>query len=133
MNDDVQALWAEDLETTDALQGNGYLRQWDDKLKQWRYCCLGRLCELSGLGKWVETTIKDPHNGNKVITIASYLNATQYLPNEVADWAGLAYYRISDAIDSAQEALAEMNDDGDSFPDIAAAIPHVLETHNEDE
>jgi hypothetical protein len=131
MKKEVQALWVKDLETTDAQQGNGYLRQWNDKLKRWEYCCLGRLCELSDLAEWVDITIKDP-NG-QFITISSYLHVTQYLPDEVADWAGLVRYQTSDVIDSAQTAFAGMNDDGNTFPDIAAAIPDVLATHNEDE
>jgi hypothetical protein len=133
MKEDVQARWTEDLETTDAAQGKGFLRAWNDELKRWEYCCLGRLCELSGLAEWVETQERDPDDGNQTITVSSYLGQTKYLPDEVATWAGLVTYTLATGNETAQGHFAELNDDGNAFPDIAAQIPDVLEAYNEDE
>lgn len=131
MKTDVQARWVEDLETTDVPQGKQYLRQWNEETKQWEYCCLGRLCELSGLATWVDAAVPC-EDGYSTRIVSSYLGATRCLPEEVADWAGLVKQTIHNT-GTAEAHFAELNDDGYSFPDIAAKIPDVLAACNEDE
>lgn len=52
-----------------------------------------------------------------------YLNEKCYLPLEVAEWAGVDPAHHDSGI---QYRLGEMNDEGNSFSDIAADLPGVL-------
>ena len=122
MNENVLAKWQKDLRETDAAQGKEYLRRWNEEARQWEYCCLGRLCEISGLAEWVDREII-LDDGSRV-KLSSYFGATQYLPNEVAEWAELLSF--SGADNTAQEKLAEMNDEGTDFNTISYEIPEVV-------
>lgn len=76
------------------------------------YCCLGVLCQLSGLGKWdryTEYRCAVGHDEN-------------YLPDDVQEWAGLGknpqVYREHGIIIN----LGNMNDTGSTFEEIADLI-----------
>jgi hypothetical protein len=115
MKEDVQKAWVEDLKSGKFTQGYGYLRSWDPDDEIWKYCCLGILCERSALGTWVERTAD---SGDR---ISDYLGSSQYLPKEVAEWAGL------DPTDSTiQLRLAELNDEETPFAEIADRLPEML-------
>jgi hypothetical protein len=117
MKADVQKAWQEDLTSGNFTQGNGYLRVWDPDEEIWKYCCLGILCERSGLGTWEERTVD---NGDKV---AAYLDSIMYLPPAVAEWAGLDPSTKAETI---QLRLAEMNDEETPFTEIAEKLPEVV-------
>jgi hypothetical protein len=116
MKADVQKVWQEDLTSGNFAQGHGYLRVWDPDNNVWEYCCLGVLCERSGLGTWEERTAS---NGDKV---SAYLDSIMYLPPAVAEWAGLDPSTESETI---QLRLAEMNDEETPFTEIAEKLPEV--------
>ena len=118
MKEDVQKAWIEDLKSGNFTQGHGYLRSWDPDEETWKYCCLGVLCERSGLSTWVERTVD--HNGD---LISEYLDSTMYLPPAVAEWAGLDPATEGQTI---QLRLAELNDEETSFIEIADRLPEVL-------
>lgn len=81
MNQEIALRWAEALESGDYAQGYGALRvnRYDDGSFEpvgVGYCCLGVLCDVSGLGEWNEDN--------------AYLGFESFLPPEVATWAGIA-------------------------------------------
>ena len=109
MKADVKAAWLAKLRSGEFAQGSGQLRTWDSVKKVWRYCCLGILCEMSGLGEWEEG-----------LRVSAYLGSKHYLPVEVAEWAGIDPDCNSEK--GAQQRLGSLNDSGASFKAIAVAI-----------
>lgn len=122
MKENVLAAWQADLKSGRHQQGEGYLRAWNANSGEWEYCCLGRLCELSGLGTWKEETTGA---GTKC---ATYLGEKSYLPVEVAEWAGINPAHHDEGV---QFRLGEMNDEGNSFYDIADDLPSILADYKE--
>ena len=107
MDNRIKELW------TDALKSKKY-KQCSGKLKQANtYCCLGVLTELY---------LKEHPNDSET---KRYLNMEGMVLNkQVKEWAGL---EESGAIDHPQySSLADMNDDGRSFEDIADNIGRLL-------
>lgn len=117
MKEDVQKAWIEDLKSGKFTQGHSFLRVWDPEEEIWKYCCLGILCERSALGTWVERTAD---SGDR---ISDYLGSSQYLPKEVAEWAGLNPTEDDSTI---QLRLAELNDEETPFAEIADRLPEEL-------
>jgi hypothetical protein len=114
MKADVQAKWQENLTSGNFTQGYRYLRSWDPDDAIWKYCCLGVLCEQSGLSTWVERTTE---SGDLV---SDYLDSRMYLPPAVAEWAGIDPDCESE--EGAQQRLGSLNDSGATFRTIANAI-----------
>jgi hypothetical protein len=113
MKADVKAAWLAKLKSGEFAQGSGQLRTWDSVKKVWRYCCLGVLCEMSGLGQW-ETEVK------RGFRDTTYLGSKHYLPDEVAEWAGIDSHCGSEK--GIQQRLGSLNDSGATFRTIADAI-----------
>jgi hypothetical protein len=109
----VKAAWQAKLRSGEFAQGSGQLRTWNSAKKVWEYCCLGVLCEISGLGQW-KTEVQ---HGFRDTT---YLGSKHYLPVEVAEWAGIDPDCESE--EGAQQRLGSLNDSGASFRTIAVAI-----------
>ncbi len=108
MNEKVKKAWLEALRSGEFKQAKQKLRIND------KYCCLGVLCELHRRecgGEWV--------NG---IFGPVYLLESQILPNTVADWAGLA--TTTPVV--GEQTLSGLNDDGQSFREIANLIEENL-------
>lgn len=105
MNSEVRDKWVEALRSGRYAQGQAQLRRQDD------YCCLGVLCDLSGLGSWKRV------GDNGYYEVGHDLRAGMP-PDAVTTWAGL----------SALEAnrLSVMNDEGRTFEAIAAHIAATL-------
>jgi hypothetical protein len=116
MKPEIKQKWCEALRSGDYTQTDCYLRDRDG------FCCLGVLCELHRRevrGEWV--------NGEDC---ASYFDAETSLPKTVIDWAGLTSSNpeiaaLSDEDDEA-ETLANLNDEGNTFPQIADVIEKYL-------
>lgn len=66
--------WLKALESGSYIQGSGALRTEEG------FCALGVLCDISALGEW-----RDDSNSDKKL----YFDRINYLPQEVADWAGM--------------------------------------------
>lgn len=111
MKADIKAEWKKNLRSGKFAQGNGQLRTWDEENQRWVYCCLGVLCEMSGLAEWVEFT--DSYNA----PAASYLGEQHYLPPEVAEWAGIDPSNEEEG--DVQQRLGTLNDSGLSFTAIS--------------
>jgi hypothetical protein len=85
----------------DALQSGNYVQR-HNKLRQGsEYCCLGVLCDVVDPTKW---------KGNSY----EIEDATSYPTQTVLDLVGLEYVEAS--------KLAELNDNGASFAEIARHI-----------
>lgn len=98
----VQKAWTEALRSGDYPQGRGHLRGPDG------YCCLGVLCDISGIGTWIddETTLAMRYQvGYDILTAGVGIP-----PTKVVRWAGIL---------SGVQTLAELNDSGMSFALIA--------------
>ena len=100
MNKQAKEKWVEALRSGKHKQGKRVLRD------NGRYCCLGVLCEISGL----------PYNDHDA-----------YPPASVCDWAGLLVYSPPVLIDGKELALTTLNDDYRmSFNEIADLIESQL-------
>jgi len=102
-----QEAWLHDLETTREPQTMRYLHlfephQDNNDLLQPGYCCLGRACVVLG--------VPEKRNGN----YGSFDNHIGHLPTD-------ARLRLRLKV-NAIETLIGMNDDGESFSQIAAYI-----------
>ena len=111
MNDNAK-LWVDELENF--KQAKGHLRDGD------RFCCLGVACELyrreTGKGEWGIV------GGLRYFSLDVNEHTNTYLPDVVMGWLGLTknsgYFNGTGGIGS----LAQMNDGGSSFEEIAAKI-----------
>ncbi len=102
MNPELKAKWLRALRSGDYSQCRKDLRDADS------FCCLGVLCDVSGLGGW---------NG-----------ADQYVIGEDAR-SGYPHGAVREAADvdgGMVRRLARMNDDGASFAEIADVIEREL-------
>lgn len=101
MKVEVAKQWAEALRSGKYEQGQAQLRRADF------YCCLGVLCDISGIGEW------NTADGYNIGEFGYSFN----IPSEIRSWSGLS--------DSGGMILAGINDnkrDRTKFPEIADYI-----------
>lgn len=113
MNESIKEEWKKKLKSGKFAQGSGQLRAWSEEDNCWKYCCLGVLCEMSGLGAWVEVVDAEER-------YSTYLSNKHYLPCEVAEWAGIDPNNDEDT--DVQQRLGTANDEGNTFIMIADQI-----------
>ena len=106
MQSELKSKWIEALRSGKYNQGESYLRHEN------QYCCLGVLCEVMGIG-WVGPDEEgdyypdvEGHRDFSMLT-AALLSRAELLNVE-------------------QETLAQMNDNGVQFPQIADYIEETL-------
>lgn len=98
MDAEIKAKWTAALRSGNYQQAFGMLRL------DGRFCCLGVLCDISGIGEWTATEcFAYPDDTTETVLPTSMRLA----------------YGISDA---AERWLMEMNDGGASFAEIADYI-----------
>lgn len=104
MNADLKAKWIEALRSGKYAQGKNAMRTTEDT-----YCCLGVLCDVVDPAAWGASAGYSSY-------IFKYKNDNRrgYLPWDLAKEIGLSA--------EMQAQLAAMNDEGDSFQEIAAVI-----------
>lgn len=91
INEELKAKWVEALRSGRYKQGTRFLRKGD------AFCCLGVLCDVSGLGEW-----KKPGPWDEYVVEGDALHSVNYLAESLARTIG---------IDSgSQKFLAKMND-----------------------
>lgn len=113
--------WAD--KWVEALRSGRYKQSMRELRNVRGYCCLGVLCEISGLGEWRE------NNVNNYLHAFDFLNATTILPEQVQELVEMKNPN-GEIMDSANTntrydenvCLATMNDRGSSFEDIAKVI-----------
>lgn len=107
MNKDIADKWVEALRSGKYKQGRGLLKG------EVGFCCLGVLCDISNLS----TSERDDMNLN------TYCGKVNTLPSTVMKWAGININRTTYRLDS----LARLNDEGESFDEIANLIERTWE------
>ena len=109
MNPEVKTAWVQALRSGEYQQTSGGLKATSGNRAS--YCCLGVLCDVSGLGDWSASNCY-VIGGNAALGI---------LPEEVAKWAG---FSSSDPATGENDwtRLSFVNDNGLSFADIADLI-----------
>ena len=120
MNRDIRDLWAEALRSGRYEQTTGQLAGGTQGVP--RFCCLGVLCDLHS------SVTHHDWQGD------TYLGEDCLLPGMVAKWAGLCDGQIlgdgSTTVEVRHEGgdttLADLNDKGVSFMDIADIIEEEL-------
>ena len=121
MNPEAKELWLTALRSGKYQQGTGALN------KNGKFCCLGVLCDISVemLQLEVSAGASRPCScGAEHDVKTSYDGETAHLPAEVTEWSGV------DTIGSipykygsyTYANLAEMNDEGKTFEEIAQII-----------
>jgi hypothetical protein len=108
MNQEIKVKWLDALRSDEFKQGTGALKN-DDA-----YCCLGVLCELHRRefdGVWVSG-----------FSLPRYLDCSTYLPSVVQEWAGIRSWSPV----AGDKSLAEVNDTGKTFQEIAELIEEHL-------
>lgn len=117
MSDEVKSTWTADEQKAhrklwvEALRSGNYQQAADELRSDHGFCCLGVACDLSKLGEWRGSRYQTPdyeHNGE--------------LEDDVKRWLGLrtrvGFFEPFEEFDN----LAEMNDGGKSFAEIADVI-----------
>lgn len=114
MNSDVKEKWLAALRSGRYTQGREYLKT-ADALGRVSHCCLGVLSEVMG----VPSKPRYAEDRTLNFQYPGYTPASGY-PDP--DWA----YDACDLLNDDMYALAEMNDRGDSFEEIADWIEEKL-------
>lgn len=110
MNSEPKQLWLAALRSGNFPQAQGRLKTTSG------YCCLGVLCEISGLGHWTAINGGDHDPDFKLDGTDSWEETMP--PDEVQQWAGISH--------ATADKLATMNDDGAPFKEIATYIEQNL-------
>lgn len=121
MNPEVKAKWLEALRSGEYEQTTGMLRSRDNK-----FCCLGVLTDLA-IREGVVPQWKPSDAGDYYHCAGNY----ELTPQKVADWAGMmsrneSIFFVEGDGTERDLTLAEMNDGGCSFAEIADAIEDQL-------
>lgn len=117
MDQAIKEQWVTALRSGEYRQGKRYLHQSNE------YCCLGVLCDLA-----VKAGVLTPER-RTTAPIISYEEETSTLPESVSRWAGLTVPGGRAVVDNpsvdfagGRISLAELNDEGHSFREIADVI-----------
>lgn len=119
MNQAIKKEWVEALLSGRYQQGQGVLKRRDYVNNTNAYCCLGVLVDLamkSGIDIEVE---RDESNYNEDYF---FDGCNEFLPRVVMDWAGIKHDNGWFASGPFSETLAELNDKGSSFSELADII-----------
>lgn len=113
MKQEIKEQWTGALRSGDYNQGTGHLREGDG------YCCLGVLCDLAvKAGVIPEPSVSD----SGVYTYCDAQRSRYYLPHAVRLWAELDSDNPTVRVQGGNMYLAELNDDGVPFDEIADHI-----------
>jgi len=116
MNQEIKTKWVAALRSGNYKQGTGYLE------RNGCHCCLGVLCEISKLETGFgidENRMENIYNLNGC--------GNERIFNTIREWSGLEYMSGGSVfIDSGIKSLANHNDDGRTFLEIADAIEAQL-------
>ncbi len=121
MKKDIATKWVSALRSGEYKQGSEHL------CESGHHCCLGVLCEL-----YIE------HTGDLLFSIlkqdsevVSYGGCSEVLPAEVMQWSGMETCTgtlYNDDMTEATNSLAEMNDSGHPFDELADIIEEKWNT-----
>lgn len=128
MKPEIKARWVAALRSGEYQQGQGWLKMKEANGGPVRHCCLGVLCELAVQDGVIEAST--PLGGEVTIFTTEFIfdNKDKTLPHSVMGWAGLndvdpfVYLGPS----ASESSLAELNDSGHDFNEIAYLIEDFL-------
>lgn len=133
MNEEVKRQWVDALRSKRYEQGTRVLRS-----KSNTFCCLGVLCDISGIGEWEEDRSSAPWEQGRYRYNAEqgFFQEVNILPKAVAEWAGVDQWaslgkslrpkgRLNAMYDTI-ESLTHANDDGWTFDEIADLIEETF-------
>lgn len=106
MKPEIAKRWADALRDPKYKQGTGRLRRGD------RFCCLGVLCDISGLDIWKDHDFLIDEIGGP---------GCVYLPRLIMEWSGIRTCHGECGLTS----LSKLNDTGKTFAEIA----DIIEAH----
>lgn len=112
MNKEIKKVWLEALRSGDYEQTTGHLKKRDG------YCCLGVLCNLGPSKNWNIVSEYDEANNIHTFTGPDGDESKTMIPCDVRLRTGLS--------DDEAETLADMNDRGGTFNEIADYIEENL-------
>ncbi len=124
MDPHIKARWVAALRSGNYIQGEGRLKQRRDHEKS-KYCCLGVLCEIAvqdGVIKPPEKIEDEGFPGSAY----KYEGDKFSLGPRVQEWAGIESNPAVKDPNGHWSSLADMNDDGASFEEIADVIERQL-------
>lgn len=127
MKKEVAKKWVKALRSGKYKQGEGCLKQTDIPKNKTYHCCLGVLCELYN-EQMTQSKKKKLNDDIDKYGLYSFEEDIEVLPDNVRQWAGLIGktgsfnndVKTDDGVYYA--SLAEMNDLGCSFKEIANTI-----------
>jgi hypothetical protein len=121
MHERIKAIWTTKLRNGEYSQATGSLQSTSGG-----FCCLGVLCDIYSKEMGVEW-------GKRESGAIEFDGSTTVLPPRVAEWAGLSgpyihnpAVRIGEGEDEHEMQLAELNDTGSTFAEIADLIEAQL-------
>lgn len=120
MNAEVKDKWIAALESGEYVQGTGLLNYKKIADETPKLCCLGVLCELAVAEGITTSAKKNWTEGDSWETVYGDSWASAYLPPEVIEWSGLPDH--TGTLAGATRNLAQLNDQGATFADIAEVI-----------
>lgn len=112
MKEEIAKRWVDALRSGKYTQTRGKL----NNNNTGGFCCLGVLCDISGLDKWTPY-IDDA--GKPVDHRSLYLERDGVLPEPVRTWSGI-HSSLGSFIEG--DSLASRNDNGATFEEIADLI-----------
>jgi uncharacterized protein YchJ len=135
MKKNIADKWVKALTSNEYKQGKNVLCH-QGANKQYKYCCLGVLCDLYNKDPNIAKSPKKQLEVTKVkwqvlanrkpADVTCYNHHMEDLPEEVRNWAGLrtssAEIKNREATSLGFASLAEMNDTGSSFEEISKVI-----------
>lgn len=120
MKPEIKQKWVEALRSGDYQQGTGQLRNLSHD-----YCCLGVLCDLhskeTGI-PWSPTLQRPGSDKSDILAFWNYAGSTVNLNDMVRNWAGIDVSHVMVFKDGQIESLANLNDSGTKFAEIADLI-----------
>jgi len=116
-----KAKWIAALRSGDYEQCTGRLHLKDDG-----FCCLGVLCDIFNKGAWVDPTIEKPDNMVYAKKKTGDCGNVDVLPVFVYEDVALSTNNPLVKMYVGEETLAELNDAGLTFADIADIIEEQL-------
>ena len=117
MNEEIKVQWIQALRSGDYEQGQGALRFGN------KFCCLGVLCDISGIGKWTEGKGESEMKYYRLPEDDHDWSA--FLPTKIREWANVPNGVDGNGVDYLHQ-LTGMNDEGVSFKKIADYVESNL-------
>jgi hypothetical protein len=113
MNKEIKEKWIAALRSGNYVQGREFLCKRDYNPKEYRFCCLGVLCDLSNPSRW-----HHEEDNNSLYELENDIYGNDMPTRDFLESLGIAW--------NTAEILANMNDGGEPFSKIATHIEENL-------